>query len=60
MCPCIGHTFCSYHERVINKLYDRLEEAEASGDDTSWIRAQLAGWGELADLVYLKRAAAIR
>ncbi|MEV1013824.1 hypothetical protein AB0I89_24025 [Micromonospora sp. NPDC049801] len=52
MCGCIGHTVCGYHTQLIADLIDRLNEAEAAGDDDARsLRGELASFGLRAEIV---------
>ncbi len=52
MCGCIGHTVCGYHTQLITDLIERLNEAEAAGDDEARsLRGELASYGIRAEIV---------
>lgn len=52
MCPCIGHTVCGYHTELITDLIERLDVAEAAGDDEQRsLRGELASHGLRAEIV---------
>ena len=52
MCPCTHNTVCGYHTELITDLIDRLNVAEADGDDEQRsLRGELASYGRRAEIV---------